>query len=98
MICQETRCAVPGIRTSGCYADSTVDIFAITDLVNHDLARRVINEVDDAVVSLTNTISVVEAGKFFASMWTGIRRQSIDLRHYPGAIGLGCNGGKLLAR
>ena len=54
-------------------------------------ACRVINEVNDAIVPLTNSEVSFDSGKLFAANWAWLKRKSADLEDNALAISLAAN-------
>jgi hypothetical protein len=66
----------------------TVDVLAVADLEDDDLASLLINEVDDSVIALADSEPISVARKLFAAARSGVFRQGLNPPDYSQPIGL----------
>ena len=86
---------VHGRSNDGLYG-SSVDLTAMTYLVDGDCARRVVDQIDDAVVALPDAISVRIARELLRATRTRVSGESLNLGDDLLAIDLRADGLKFL--
>ena len=60
----------------------------MTDLVDGDHACVIVDQIDDAVVTLADTISVFVAGELLRAAWARVHHQRLDLCDDPLTVSL----------
>src|SRR5690606_7639524 len=75
-----------------------IHLTAVSDLVDGDLTRVVVNFIDHPIVALTNAVPIVIARKLLRTPWPGVLSQSGNLGYDARAILFGADTLKLFAR
>ena len=78
--------------------DSSINLAAMTDLEDGDRARRVVDEIDDAIIAMSDAVPIRIARKLLRAARAGVGAQSPDLGYQFLAIGLRADRLKLLPR
>jgi hypothetical protein len=75
-----------------------IDILSMSYLKYRDFLARVIDEVNDSIVALTNPVSVVVASELLGVVGPGVRRKPCDLFDDSATIFLRADGFDFLGR
>ena len=75
-----------------------VHIFPVSDLKDRNLIELDVDQVDDSVVPLANTIAVVVPGELLGAVRPGAGGQPLDFGDQALAISFGSNRSELFAR
>ena len=77
---------------------SSVDLTAMTNLVDGDYARGVVDEIDDAIVAWSDAVPVRLTRELLRATRTRFSGESLNLGDDLLAIGLGADSPKFLPR
>ena len=73
-------------------ASPAIDILSMSYLKYRDFLARVIDEVNDSIVALTNPVSVIVASELLGVVGLGVRRKPCDLFDDSATIFLRADG------